>query len=588
MIFRNRFFSNEEYSKVDEILELERDEANGDLFDETYNEVHKEKVQKEKKEEENGDATGSTDDTSSGTDTTEGGDTGSEPSDTGDTPEGDNSNKSENTDTSGDDGKSSDGSSDGNSDVPDLNSYKEYHNEYLDLNMSKVPSRLGVISAEDCPVGQTYEVNFYPGTTYLDQVSMEELLDVHTEAISNAARGCYDIKYLLNVDRRNRYCSLEDMDEGILSKAAHGVGNVISGTASWVGGKLTYLKELGFEYGPIALKHVAKGVVFCLDKTLKGLYTGTQLLVKLVKDRIVAYKRSKELLDKAAKTLIELRQSLDGKKLVDPGPYQNEEVIKGIKINGTFDPLSNTKIAYAAMKNHYENLLKNVVACTKTISNIIAFVKSNKGKVPNKNDVFSTTMLTDFVKKEVDGYSTPEGLTSVVYKEILPGDTLIIAYVPLGQIDGSAVTKGGEELAELFKEAGITMGVDTKTATKNPGGKYITNYDELKELITLLTDMCHYGIVVQNKLESYIKIRDNIKSELKDYVGFLFKSQEQITVEQSLVEYISPNLALLDQIATKGTYHIDQYMKKYISICITYIDDNLKDGFRESNDQKTN
>ena len=58
--------------------------------------------------------------------------------------------------------------------------------------------------------------------------------------------------------------------------------------------------------------------------------------------------------------------------------------------------------------------------------------------------------------------------------------------------------------------------------------------------------------------------RDNIKSELKDYVGFLFKSQEQISVEQSLVEYISPNLALLDQIATKGTYHIDQYMKKYI------------------------
>ena len=91
--------------------------------------------------------------------------------------------------------------------------------------------------------------------------------------------------------------------------------------------------------------------------------------------------------------------------------------------------------------------------------------------------------------------------------------------------------------------------------------------------------MTDYSLQCQSKLDDYNKLRDNIKNELKDYTNSIFKSQEEVTVQNSLIEYFTPNLSMLDNLSTKGVYVVDQYLKTHIAAGIEYINDCLKDGF---------
>jgi hypothetical protein len=51
----------------------------------------------------------------------------------------------------------------------------------------------------------------------------------------------------------------------------------------WIEEHMPYVAELGFKYGGLLLKHVYRGVLFALDATIKGLFQGSQHLVRSVK-----------------------------------------------------------------------------------------------------------------------------------------------------------------------------------------------------------------------------------------------------------------------------------------------------------------
>ena len=458
--------------------------------------------------------------------------------------------------------------------------YRKYNNEYLPIRENSRMLTKRRIDLESFRIGEGYTVNFGEGN-YIDKVSVEELFEEHDQAMGEAAAMSLCIKDVLTyLGGHNRYSfeDLRDLPRGNYGLELFEEGTISGAAANAAGEGLKYLGKLGFEYGAIALRHIGRGVVVLLDRTLKGLYQGTQLLIKYLKDRPEQFKNSRALLTKAGEIAKEVQINIQGKKIKPQGPYENNKIIDKLKINGKLLALDNSRIAFEMAKSFYDHFLPNVINCTKAISNIINMVKTNLGKKADGAKMFSTPVFADFIAKDIPGYPVSEGLQSLVYKDILPGDLLLTAHIPARMDVGDSQEKL-EKATEIYKNTSIFLAINKATYQKNAGGKYLPSIDDVIEYIDLLKDMTDYSLQCQSKLDDYNKLRDNIKNELKDYTNSIFKSEEEVTVQNSLIEYFTPNLSMLDNLSTKGVYVVDQYLKTHIAAGIEYINDCLKDGF---------
>ena len=167
----------------------------------------------------------------------------------------------------------------------------------------------------------------------------------------------------------------------------------------------------------------------------------------------------------------------------------------------------------------------------------------------------------------------------------MPGDLLLSAFIPQ-RFEASDSSEKLQAAQELYSKTSIFLAINKGTYEKNASAKLYKEIDKVIEYIDLTKELCDYCLSCQSKLDTYNKLRDNIKSELKDYTGSIFKSEEDITLQNSLIEYFTPNLTLLDNIATKGVYVVDSYLKTHIASAIEFINDNLKDGFEVDKDAK--
>ena len=600
----NRIFEKmygvENEGELAELLKMQEEQENGDMFDETYQKLKQEQLVEQKKdndeaaaeeakEEESKDDKG---DDSGGDDKKDDSDGEDKADEAGE----DIMDLGKDDDSGGDDDKKDEeGASDKLEDLgalkmPDMESWKlKYVSEYLPIRLNDERINGRYLNLENFNIGGGYSKKLNFGLeSYLEETPIEELLKISCEAHAEAAAMSMCLGDILkHLGGHNRY-SFEDLynisNEGLLTND-DGSETMLSKGLSAVGGGLKYLGELGFEYGAIAARHVGKAVVVTLDKTLKGVYAGTQALIKYMKDRPLQFKNSRALLTKAGEMAKEVKSNLSDKQTKDIKPYENEKVIDALKINGKVLPIENTKIAFEAAKSFYENFIANVTNCTKALTNIITMVKTGQGAKATGVKMFASLIFKGFVPKNLSGYTPPDGLQTLVFKDILPGDLLLSAFIPQ-RFEASDSSEKLQAAQELYSKTSIFLAINKGTYEKNASAKLYKEIDKVIEYIDLTKELCDYCLSCQSKLDTYNKLRDNIKSELKDYTGSIFKSEEDITLQNSLIEYFTPNLTLLDNIATKGVYVVDSYLKTHIASAIEFINDNLKDGFEVDKDAK--
>lgn len=343
--------------------------------------------------------------------------------------------------------------------------------------------------------------------------------------------------------------------------------NVLT-AGKYLGGKavdgLKYLKDIGFEYGPVVLKHVYKGVLFALNKTVKAIVQGSVSISTYVKRRINSYENIKsniESLREAVKLLED--KELDGVK------YTNDVVINQLKIGGNYDFLSNVKIAQKFFESFFSSFDRNVKSNVIATRNLINAVVHEQAVQPT-NLVVEKFVMDGLTRREVNGYQTDNAsVESYTYNYVLPGDVAFIAWLPKRNLTSH------EAVVAAYNGSKIFLGMNVHTAVVKEAVDY-PSISEINNYLDTLTAICDYGIGLDKVYSDVLRTRNATRGILNSYMRFLLKAQNKISIRDSMVDFIALKVAYTDRAYIAGGMYTNDYMVRVLTNSLSYLKDAVK------------
>jgi len=361
--------------------------------------------------------------------------------------------------------------------------------------------------------------------------------------------------------------SNEDFSDHLHSAGSY-LGQAALDGASFVGNAaldgIKYVGGLGVAHGPDLIKAVGKGILYSLEKILSSLIKSSIAIVKFAKKHILTFKSYKDKIVKL-KEALNLYKSLTTKKEFNSEEelYKSKEYIKLLKIKDNFNFDKNSSV-FLELFNAYTNEIlikvRNNLASTKTLIGRVSKGDVNK---PNRFMVEDIS-FTGFTKKNVKGYEPDhEGLDTYVYSKILPGDEILLGYAP------SKVLESNELIEEAYKHSKIFLGFEVNESNVSEEVPFIS-IDNLEKYLEELTMICDIGIKQDKVFDEVIKIKDSLKSGLRDYLGFLYKSKEQVSTRESLIHFISLKAGFIDVTFISGSLALQNYAIKHLNASTQY------------------
>lgn len=341
------------------------------------------------------------------------------------------------------------------------------------------------------------------------------------------------------------------------------------GGARYVGGKvldgLGYLKDIGFEYGPVLLKHVYKGVLFAMNKTVKAVVQGTVSITNYTKRRINSYKNIKTRIA-ALREAIEL---IEEPKDSDLGLFTNEIVINQLKIGSNYDIHSNVKIAQRFFEAYFSSFEKNVTGNVNATRNLVNAVLHEQVIVPS-NIVTEKFSMNGLVKHTLSGYKSKSNeIEAYSYSYMLPGDVTFIAWLPKLNL------RSREAVASAYSGSKIFLGMNIEASKVKDGIDYLSISD-IKQYLDTLDSICDYGINLEKSFDRVVRLRNSIRGTLNVYMRFLLKAQNKVSIENSMSDYIALKVAYLDRTHIAGALYVNDYMARVLTSSLTYLKDAVK------------
>lgn len=338
--------------------------------------------------------------------------------------------------------------------------------------------------------------------------------------------------------------------------------------AKYVGGKtvdgLGYLKDIGFEYGPVLLKHVYKGVLFALNKTVKAVVQGSVSISAYVKRRINSYENIKanvESLREAVKLLED--KELEGVK------YTNDVVINQLKIGGNYDFLNNTKVAQKFFESFFSTFERNVKANVLMTRNLVNAVVHEQVVQPS-DIVTEKFVMNGLVKREVNGYRVDnESVDGYTYNYVLPGDIAFIAWLPKRNLTSH------EAVAAAYNGSKIFLGMNIHSTVVKEAVDYPT-LQEINTYLDTLTEICDYGIGLNKVYSDVLRTRNATRGFLNSYMRFLLKAQNKISIRDSMADFIAMKVAYTDRAYIAGAMYTNDYMVRVLTNSLSYLKDAVK------------
>lgn len=336
---------------------------------------------------------------------------------------------------------------------------------------------------------------------------------------------------------------------------------------SYVGGKavdgLTYLKEVGVEYGPTALKHLYKGILYALEKTLKALTLGAVAIQKYVKKRMASFTVFKAKIAKA-------REALQLLSATEPTTrvFNNAEVLATLTIGSSVDISKNLGVALTFYKGFFSTLTQNVSAAVSNTQHLIDNVVHERVATPSFY-AMEPRQLPGLVLRSVAGYEPDSAhLDSWVYPQILPGNVCFMGHFP---------KKALQEVTALTEAcAGSKLFFGMQQHRTAPDYVSFMAPAELDELLTQLDAFCEVGLGLEATYQSVLKTRSRIKASLPMYTRYLMGAQGRISIRDSLAELITAKVAYLDHTYISASLKTNDYVVRLLSAGLTYVNQAIR------------
>lgn len=324
--------------------------------------------------------------------------------------------------------------------------------------------------------------------------------------------------------------------------------------------------QLGFKYAPIAIKHVSKTIWKALTKTDDALQKGMWLLVNYIKKRLNSYKHYSKKIESAKKTLELIKE----KNLsIEPDVYPNERNVAKLKIADQLVLENSLTVAKTFAEDYFNNLDRNAVYLANSIRGILNLVISDKVAKPSQL-VLNIGELNNFIITKIPSYAPRiDSLDTLVYKNQLPGDLMLIAHVPgKNNLDE-------DNMLQTYRNMKMFFGVNEQTMVKTLKVNYLS-VEEIETCLDLLEQICHYGMSQENSFKKLVATRKAINATFTKYMEKLFKVKDRVTVRESMIEIVTPSIEALDKVYIGTTVQVDDYLGRLINASLVYINDSLK------------
>lgn len=330
------------------------------------------------------------------------------------------------------------------------------------------------------------------------------------------------------------------------------------------------LARIGFKYGKLLLKHVYKGVAVVLDTAVKGLYKSGQLFVRSVREAVQSYERQQKAIEdlkKAVEALSELDITTD---TAPKGEYKKAAVIQQLKIGESAEVWKHLRVADDFIGVYYTNVTKAVKEHLYTTQRLIDTVVDQKLSITPERLMKETMKIPGFKAESLDGYAPKSShLSSFIYEAVLPGDVRFIAWLPDRNLNER------KDIIEAYQEAKFFFGVASQDIALLESIPYLAQ-NELETFLDLLNRLCDRGLQQRQIGPDIIRQRDGLKKSLLRYLAYLMTSQDRISIDDSCAEYIALRSRGLDKTYLSGLLHVDEYQRRLISAGIQYAEACIK------------
>jgi len=331
---------------------------------------------------------------------------------------------------------------------------------------------------------------------------------------------------------------------------------------------LSYMKDVGFKYGPILLKHVYKGVIVALNLIFKGIINSAVLINRLAVKYRQSYETSKE-------RIAELRQAIEliNENNVEPPEtednYRNVDIIRKLSSRENVDFLSLSKEVLKFNTSIYDFSMKEMTTNVNATNGLIQMAMSSKVSTPNTLMVESSSM-PGLIPKRIPGYDFSDAyIESYVYNRVLPGNILFIGHFPKKSL------KSREDILEAYKDAKVFMGFDEEHFVSNESVGYMS-VEDISNYLDNLDQLCDIGLKENEKLDGILKAKRHLKIKLSLYLKYLATAKDKVSIEDSLAEYIGLKIKYFDNVYIKGSSAVYEYNTQYIASALTYLSACLK------------
>lgn len=328
---------------------------------------------------------------------------------------------------------------------------------------------------------------------------------------------------------------------------------------------LGHLKDFGFKYGAVSLKHVYKGVVTSLNKTVQAITRGTLAIKKYIdkrinslnniKNRIETARKALELLDDQADRVVTVKELSQIKKLISGNNMEIE---------------SNLKKALKFQRAFFQHLDINVRNSTEASAQLVKNVI--EGKVSSPNAVMRETFGFDgFIRKAIEGYKPDsQYLDAFVYRDLLPGNVLFAGYLPIENLDSH------EAILEAYSGSKLFFGF-SRSETKLVEEYELPTISELKAILDTAEQICDFGIQLEALFLKVIAERETLKKTLSPYVKFLLLAKNKVSIRDSMVEYVSYKIKFLDNTSIAGAMYVNDYIVQLLLATLSVVKTGVKE-----------
>lgn len=373
---------------------------------------------------------------------------------------------------------------------------------------------------------------------------------------------------------RNEYYErtvVEAFDMEGVKSVGRGIGSaaVVVGDLALKGiiGAAGILAQIGMKYGPTVFSALKTGVVYLFLRSVKA-------LLKTTISAFDAAKRSYRSFSKHKSAIAKLRETLDvlkkeGKTLDTSSSFIDKQALNWFAVNRKPGVLASAQAMKVFLTETVKHIDESIMHDTKTVKRLIDLSATGvRGDVTSYLNVSSFS--GQYLKKNVKGHEVdPELVDNYVYGTVLPDNILFVANLPKrGLMDMEAITKA-------YRASGVFLTVDPSFSMGIDKVDYM-DIEGLSRFLDVLEGICDQGLAHIDFYKRVRKESEALKFGYRHYYQRLAASEDKVSVQDSLVEYVYLKQFFINKVYLPGAMDIHDYAAAYLTRALRYVKSNLK------------